>query len=152
MMNRNQPGPKARCGHSLLELVVALGLSGLLASAVLVLLQVHMRLATHTGARALRSETQRIAAQVLTAETRWLNAARDLRALSSDSLALRVMRAAGSVCQVNADGSVVAGLQVLRMPDADKDSALVLRDSIQEIAARVLLAEPITTGCSPAPR
>lgn len=138
-------GPR---GHSLLELLVALALSGIVATAVAGLLHAHVQLAAHTSARALRSETLRISTQVLSSETRWLQPERDVRALARDSLALRALRAAGTVCQLNPDGSAVIALHALRAPDAAKDSALILRDSIQEVGARVLAAQPAAAACS----
>jgi prepilin-type N-terminal cleavage/methylation domain-containing protein len=139
-----------RPGFSLLELLVALTLGGLVLSAATATLLSQTRLARVTAAQAQRNEVLRVAAQVLSTETRWLNAARDVRAWSSDSLSLRAFRASGTVCHVQQDGSALASLVTLRAPDADKDSLLILRDSSIELAAQLLSAAPATAPCGTA--
>lgn len=144
------PCPAGRPGFSLLELLVALTLGGLVLSAATATVLSQTRLARVTAAQAQRNEVLRVAAQVLSTETRWLNAARDVRAWSGDSLSLRAFRASGTVCHVQQDGSALASLVLLRAPDADKDSLLILRDSSTELAAQLLSAEPATAPCGTA--
>ena len=138
---------RVRAGFSLLELLVALTLGGLILAAATTTLLSQTRLARATSAQAQRNEVLRVATQVLSVETRWLNIARDVRAWSADSLSLRAFRASGTICHVLPDGTALASLVALRVPDADKDSLLILRDSSTELVARLLAATPATATC-----
>ncbi|MGH7468700.1 MAG: prepilin-type N-terminal cleavage/methylation domain-containing protein [Longimicrobiales bacterium] len=137
-----------RTGHSLLELLVALTLGAIVLTAAVGLLHGMTSLARATNARTLRSETLRVVAEVLRAETRWLHPLRDVRAWAADSLALRALRASGTVCVQNTDGSVLLGVDALRAPDPAKDSVLILRGADQELGADLLNAERRTNGCN----
>jgi prepilin-type N-terminal cleavage/methylation domain-containing protein len=141
MMQRPAPG------FSLVELLTALALGGLVIATAATVMQGQVRMARRISERTANGETVRIATQVLQAETRWLHALRDVRAFTSESLALRAVRGSGTICQVLLDGSAIAGLDGIRAPEPDKDSVLVLRDSIQESALPLLGAEPIEQGC-----
>src|SRR5262245_33025817 len=140
---------RAAPGFSLVELLTALALGGLVIGTAAALLQGQVRMARRTSERIQNRETMRIATQVLQTETRWLNALRDVHAFSPESLALRAMRGAGTICQVLLDGSAIVGLDGIRSPEPAKDSLLVLRDSIQESVLPLLAAEPVELGCTP---
>jgi hypothetical protein len=137
-----------RRGHSVLEVLVALTLGAMVLGAALGLLHGVTHLGRATNARTLRSETLRVVAEVLRAETRWLQPALDVRAWAADSLALRAFRAAGSVCVQNPDGTGLLGMDGLRTPDAAKDSILILRAPDQELGARLLSADPRPGPCA----
>jgi prepilin-type N-terminal cleavage/methylation domain-containing protein len=139
-----------RAGYSLIEIVIALTLAGLLAAAAAALLHAQARLARNTATQSLAAEVMRTSAHVLASETRWSDPRRDVRALSADSLALRAFRASARVSRIEPNGMLLIELNGLRAPDPAKDSVLVLRDSTYEIGAQVIDAS-IATGCSPQP-
>jgi hypothetical protein len=134
-------------GYALVELLTALTLGGLVMAAAAAVLRSQIRMARQTSARTLNHETIRIATQVLHAETRWLNAGRDVHGFAAESLALRALRGSGTVCQLLADGSTIVKFDGIRAPEPDKDSLLVLRDSITENVQELLFAEPVASGC-----
>lgn len=135
-----------RAGYTLSELLVALALAGLVGSIAAALLQSQSGVARRTAERARRNEALRTASHVLTSELRWLNAS-DVRSLSSDSIALRAFRGSAVVCALAGSGALVR-YRGVRLPDATKDSLLVLRDTVFEARAALLAAAPQQEGCS----
>lgn len=137
-----------RPGHTLVELLFALTLGGMIATVALKLLQTQMTVARVTAERGRRAEALRTAAQVLTAETRLLVPERDVRALGPDSIALRAFRGAGIVCALEGTRAHLR-FRGSRAPDPTKDSILVLRDTIFE-AVGALVASVPAAGCAAA--
>ena len=127
-----------RAGFGTIELLVALSLGALVAGAALALLQGQSRLARSAGDSADMAEAVRTATQVLSAETRWLAPASDLRALTPDSLSLRAFRGSGVVCALDPAYGAVVRYSGLRDPDPAKDSVLIERGANGELSAIVL--------------
>jgi hypothetical protein len=127
-----------RPGYSTIELLWALLLGALVAGAAFTLLQTQSRLARSASDSAETSDALRTAAQVLSAETRWLVSARDVRALSTDSLSLRAFRGTGVVCALDPAYGGVVRYQGTRDPDPSKDSVLIERGANTELSAVVL--------------
>jgi prepilin-type N-terminal cleavage/methylation domain-containing protein len=133
-----------RCGYSMIELLMALSLAGLVSTAALALLHGQSRLAHSTSDSADAAETLRTATQVLSAETRWHTPALDVRAMMSDSLSLRAFRGSGVVCAVDPAYGGIVRYRGLRDPDPSKDSVLIERGANTELNALVLGV--VTTG------
>ncbi len=136
-------------GYSLVELLIALTLAGLLGAAAAALLQAQAGLSRMAAHQAQSAEVLRTAAHVLAMETRWSDARRDLRAANADSLALRAFRASAVVVRVEPDGRLLARLSALRAPDPAKDSLLILTDQGNEEAAQLIDAISSQFPCGP---
>jgi hypothetical protein len=127
-----------RPGYSTIELLLALMLGALVSSAALALLHGQSRLAHSTSDSAEAAETLRTATQVLTAETRWLTRALDVRAVAPDSLSLRALRGSGVVCAIDSAYGAIVRYRGLRDPDPSKDSVLIERGANTELSALIL--------------
>lgn len=130
-------GAARRRGHSLPELLVALTLFGLLSVSAASVFRSHMRLAQRAVDRAERADALRIATLVLSAETRFLRADRDVFVATADSVRLRAYRGMAIVC---ATSGAVAFVRYtgLRDPNPQKDSVLLLRGDTLETTAGVV--------------
>jgi prepilin-type N-terminal cleavage/methylation domain-containing protein len=123
---------RRRGGFTLVELVVALALTGLLGGIVFSTLVAQLRLARVTASTAVENDAARTAATVVAGEVRRA-AASDLRAIAADSLAIRTFRGLAIPCAD--DGTaIVVRYRGDRLPDVRKDSLLALNGA----AARAL--------------
>jgi hypothetical protein len=118
------PATEHAAGASLLELVVAISLTAVLAATVGGLLVTQLRVVARVAEQVRTAETVRIAIGVLQGELRRV-APGDVRAVSADSLALRAFRGYGIPC-ARVGGSLHVRYRGDRLPDADKDSALLV--------------------------
>lgn len=108
----------------LVELATTASLLGIISAACATLVHSQTRLLRDTAERAATSESLRTAGGILTAEVRTV-ARSDLRAVSRDSLALRVMRGWAVVRTRDRDRYILR-YEGLRAPDAEKDSILLV--------------------------
>lgn len=131
-----------RRGSTLAELLAALTLTLLLGAVLLGLLLAQLALARATARRAVSAEATRTAVHVLTGEVQRARP-EDVRALGSDSLALRSFRGMGIICAV-VPGSVLVRYRGDRLPDARKDSVLLLPSNH---AAALLDSRTTTADC-----
>jgi len=136
-------------GHSLVELMVALLLLGLLGSAALGLLSSGLRLVRRSTDATEAGNATRFAARLLRSEIEILVAA-DSRGFDTDSSRQRVFRGAGIVCGVVGATAAVRWVG-LRNPDPAKDSALALTSSGETVRAVLAAASPSTPPCSARP-
>ena len=136
-------------GYSLVELLIALTLAGLLGAAAAALLQAQSALSRTAAHQAESAEVLRTSAHVLATETRWSNGGRDVRSAAPDSLALRAFRAVAVVLRIEPDGRLFARLDALRTPEPDKDSVLVLMEYGNEQAAQLVEAVSSQLPCGP---
>jgi prepilin-type N-terminal cleavage/methylation domain-containing protein len=132
-------------GFSLVELLAALSLTGLLATAMIGTAVAQMRLARAIGLRAGSMDAARTAAWVLTGETRRLHPV-DIRAIARDSIALRVFRGRGIICD-RTGGDLMVRYTGDRLPDARKDSLVVITPA-GEAAAALYAVRSLTSGCT----
>jgi hypothetical protein len=109
------------------------------------------RLARSAGDSADAAEALRTATQVLSAETRWLVPALDVRALTRDSLSLRALRGSGVVCALDPASGAVVRYRGLRDPDPAKDSVLIERGVNTELTALLLSVAPTGALCDSVP-
>lgn len=113
-----------RAGVSLVEALAALTLSSLVITLVVGICIAQMRLARVAAARAIATETARTVTTVLGGEARRSTAV-DVRASSTDSLAMRSFRGSALPCGTAA-GAVLVRYAGDRLPDPAKDSVLVV--------------------------
>lgn len=125
---------RAEPGFTLLETLVVVSLVALTAALLYGALAVQLRLARAANQRVLEADAVRTAAAILGGELR-RTAARDIRAVAAESLALRAFRGSAIVCNVTAAGILVryAGD---RLPEPAKDSALWI-DTAQVTPVRI---------------
>ena len=140
-----------RAGYSAIELLIALLLGGLVSSAAIALLHGQSRLAHSMSDSADAAEALRTATQVLTAETRWLTPALDVRAIAPDSLSLRALRGSGVVCALDPAYGGIVRYRGLRDPDPSKDSVLIERGANTELSALVLGVVTAGSVCDSVP-
>jgi hypothetical protein len=135
---------KGRAGSTLIELVTALTVLGIISVACAVLMQSQARLLRYGSERAAADETLRAATSILRAELQDLTR-EDRHAVVTDSIALRAFRGFGIVCALN-QARVTLRYQGLRQPDASKDSLLLPADettgTIRQVSSR---ADPCLT-------
>jgi hypothetical protein len=113
-----------RAGSSLAELLLALTLTALVAAVLIGLLLAQLGLARITAQRAFAADATRTATHIIGSEVRRAQSG-DVRAVSSDSLAMRLFRGMGIVCAA-AGATLRVRYRGDRVPDADKDSVLLL--------------------------
>jgi hypothetical protein len=136
-----------RSGASLVDLLAALVLFALLAMALIALLQAQSRWARQLSARAEVLDAVRTTAVAITTELAPLDVAVDLYASAPESLAMRVFRGAGIVCDTTG-GSALLRYRGWRDPDPTKDSLLVL-DARGERAQPLRAASgPLAPSCT----
>lgn len=114
---------RARPGSSLLELLTAATLLTLVTAASAVLMHAGAVVLRNTAERAVLDETLRTADGIVRAEIRPLTSL-DVRSVSSDSVAARIARGVGIVCDTTRQSAVLR-YRGLRLPDSAKDSLLV---------------------------
>jgi prepilin-type N-terminal cleavage/methylation domain-containing protein len=119
---RRRPA-RARAGFTLLELLVALALTGLLGVLLAGTFSAQLGAARRQVELAALAELRRVVRHVLAGELRYLDAPADVAAIAPDSLALRALRGTGRGCAA-APGHVA--YRGWRDPEPAKDSALVL--------------------------
>jgi type II secretory pathway component PulJ len=136
-----------RDGATLLELLAALTIGGLLAGVLGGALVAQLRLGRFVAHRTAAADAVRTAGAVLQGELR-RTAAPDIRALSRDSLSIRAFRGVGRVCQTGHDRLTVL-YRGDRLPDARKDSLLLLDGSGAERALLLLEVRHNNAACRP---
>ncbi|MEX2282866.1 MAG: hypothetical protein WEE89_10335 [Gemmatimonadota bacterium] len=134
-------------GYSLVELLTALTLAGLLGCAAAALLQAQAALSRSAAHQTEAADALRTSAHVLTMETRWSDGVKDVRASAPDSLALRAFRASAVILRIEPDGRLFTRLQALRAPDPTKDSVLVLMEFGREETAQLTEATASHLPC-----
>lgn len=138
-----------RRGHSLVEVVIALALTGLIGSALAGAFSAAQAVARRHSWTVQINEAIRVGASILGDELRFLDPAEDLRVVTADSVSLRAFRGAGVACSPAGAGAVVVRYRGVREPEPAKDSVLVV-DSIGNVRAVALLAsERVSEGCEP---
>lgn len=136
---------KTRAGATMIELVTALALLGLLSAACVALLRSQTALLRQVSERAATGEALRAASGILHAEFRDV-VAEDISGSSSDSLALRVFRGIAVVCAVDGDAAVLR-YHGLREPDPTKDSLLIV-EAERPMPFRVVTGRPLCVARS----
>lgn len=139
-----------RAGVSLVEALAALTLSSLVVSLVVGVCVAQMRLARVTASRAIATETARTVTTVLAGEAR-RSIAMDVRAFSTDSLAIRSFRGAALPCG-SAAGAVHVRFTGDRLPDPAKDSVLVVATPHEHTLGLIDSRAVADAACQPAPR
>jgi hypothetical protein len=141
-------GAGLRPGATLVEVLAAMTLAGLAGTLVCGMLLSQLRLARNVAERAATADAVRVALAVLDGELR-RSTAMDVRALSPDSLALRSFRGAGLVCRQEG-GAVIVRYRGDRLPDARKDSVLLLGEGPEQVHAledvRTMAADSCAAG------
>ena len=127
------PRLRARAGTSLIETVAAMTLSSFVLAVIAGICVAQMRLARVTAARAVVTESARTVSTVLAGEARRMIGA-DVIASSHDSIAIRAFRGLGLPCGVTSTG-VLVRYTGDRMPDATKDSVLIVTSPVETAAA-----------------
>lgn len=133
---------------TLLEVLTALVITGVLLSVIAGLLAAQMRLARTSAQRVIAADAVRTSIAVLSGEAH-RGAAADVRALSNDSLALRSFRGIGIVCAAAPLRSYVR-YRGDRLPDERKDSVLVIRDDGSTLIAALIGSREVD-ACAPEP-
>jgi prepilin-type N-terminal cleavage/methylation domain-containing protein len=123
-------------GFSLVELVVALTVGGLLAALLFGLLSSQLRLARQTADRIAAADAVRVTSHVIAGELRRM-APPDLRAIDRDSLSIRAYRGTAIVCATHGEHLGVR-FRGDRLPDPAKDSILMVSPFAAEHAVRLL--------------
>lgn len=113
-----------RAGFSLVELLTALFLGGIVAVVLGGALVAQMRLARHVADRAAATDALRTAQVIIRGDVGRATAA-DLRTVAGDSLALRAFRGVGDICGAEPDRLLIR-YRGDRLPDPRKDSLLVV--------------------------
>lgn len=154
-MNRVRPRDRPhaspiRRGFSLAELLIALVLTGVIGGIVTGMFVATNRLVRRHGRGIATAEALRVPAVVLGGETRWLDPGRDIRAIAADSFAFRAFRGSGLTCGT-LDGAVLVRYRGTRLPEAEKDSVLVLAVG-GEWAAALVSSRPAPGACPEFPR
>jgi hypothetical protein len=114
-----------RPGYVLIEGLVVLTLSLLIAALLCASLSAQSRIARVLGNRIAYDDAARATLHILDAELRMADPASDLRQVGADSVAGRWTRATGSVC-ARQGTTVWVRLRGIRAPDDTKDSVLVI--------------------------
>lgn len=136
-----------RGGFSLVELVVALAVCGVVTASLLGVLAGVQRLARSQGVRLERAEALRIAESVLANELRFLEPRADIYDWAADSVALRAYRGGGVVCGV-VNGSILVRYRGVRAPEPAKDSLLVIDAPGRERAVPLASSSRVEGGCA----
>ena len=116
---------QSRDGFTIAELLVSLGLFGVIATALAIILHTQTVTARAASKQTANDEAVRVAVTVLASESRSLLRREDVAAVTDDSLSLRAFRGIGTVCSATTGKSVLR-YHGMRMPDVDKDSLLIL--------------------------
>jgi prepilin-type N-terminal cleavage/methylation domain-containing protein len=124
-----------RHGFTLPELLVVLAAGGIIIAVLLGLLAAQVRLARDVARRTAAADAVRVSNGVLAGELRRM-AAQDLRALATDSMAIRAFRGAAVPC-ARAGADLIVRYRGERLPDPRKDSVLVIDASAAERTARL---------------
>lgn len=136
-----------RGGFTLVELVVALALGGIVTASLLGVLSGTRRLAQVHAIRVEWAEALRTAESVLVGELRFLDPRADIYEVGADSLALRAFRGSGVVCRV-VNGSILVRYQGVRAPEPAKDSLLVVDAPGRERALPLEASDRMEGGCA----
>jgi len=137
-------------GFSLLELILAVAVTGVVAGALFGLLHGQERLARAQADGVTAAEALRLSAFVLSGELRLLQPDEDIARFAPESAAVRVLRGFALVCGA-ASAGILVRYRSVRAADPAKDSILVLR---ADSAARPLPlagAAPAHVGCAAGP-
>lgn len=128
----------SRRGRSLPEVLIALTLTGVIASALAGAFSAAQAVARRHSWVVRGAEALRVSVVALGDELRALDPTADLRVVAPDSIALRAFRGAGVVCAADRGTAVFVKYRGLREPEPAKDSVLVV-DSIGAVRAGALL-------------
>lgn len=136
-----------RSGFTMVEMIVALTLTGLFAAALLGAIAPAERAARWHARQVVRGEAVRTTVAILTAELRYVSPVTDIHGIGADTIAMRVFRGTGVVCAVAAAGPIVR-YTGLRRPEPAKDSALVIHGDGSASAARVAAVTRVASECA----
>lgn len=134
------------CGHTLVELLVAMPLGALLLALLLGTIVAQSRLAHGITARLGNAETVRITTGVLRHELRWANS-EDVRGSGPDSVSIRLLRGVGVTCGAAARARVVVEYEGIREPNPVKDSVIVVHDGGQATFG-LISSTSVTSPCT----
>lgn len=138
-------------GFSLVELLAALAIAGLIGAILIGTLVAQLRLARRAADQVLQGDALRTAHTVLAGELRRITPA-DLRTVTSDSIALRAFRGTALRCGAAADpvaDPVIVRYQGDRLPDTAKDSVLVIdATGGHRVSALISTKTAATDACS----
>lgn len=123
----------ARPGFSLVELLAALSIFAVVTALLYGALSAQVRLARATAQRVAAADAVRTASHVIAGEARRMSRA-DVRAAAADSIALRAFRGMAVVCGEE-DGEFAVRYRGDRLPDANKDSVIVISGVAAPVAA-----------------
>jgi type II secretory pathway component PulJ len=140
------PLRSSRAGFTLLELAAALTLTVVLAALLCGLLLVQIGLARRVAERARTTDALRTARFVLDGEARRLQPG-DVRDIAADSLAARSFRGSAIPCSITDSARLHVRYRGDRLPDARKDSLVVITTSGERAAALVESAASPAVGC-----
>ncbi len=120
---------RARCGFSLVELLMVTVLGGILAASALDLLISNQRISSSQTARIIARRSVRTSVDILSAELREVSATGgDLVAMGSDSITIRTMRSFGIVCGVDLEGTPLLTVRPLGRRFQAGDSVVVFSE------------------------
>ena len=137
-------------GFSLVELLVALAVTGVVAGALFGLLHGQERLARAQSDGVTAAEALRLSAFVLSGELRLLQPDEDLARIAPESAAVRALRGLALVCGAAAGGALVR-YRGARAPDPAKDSVLLLRADSAALPLPLAGAAPAPAACAAGP-
>ena len=137
-------------GFSLVELLLTVTLTGLVAGALFGLLRGQERLARTQADGVAAAEALRLAAFVLAGELRLLQPDEDIALIASESAAVRVLRGLALVCGANGAGILVR-YRGVRTPEPAKDSVLLLRADSAARPLPLVSASPAPAACAAEP-
>lgn len=137
-------------GFSLLELLLAVTLTGVMAGALFGLLRGQERLARAQADGVTAAEALRLASFVLSGELRLLQPDEDIARVAPESAAMRALRGFALVCGAAGPGLLVR-YRGLRAPDPAKDSVLMLRADSAARPLPLVSAALAHGGCAAEP-
>ena len=138
-------------GFSAVEALVALLLGGGILISALGLFSAQKRSAERLLAQAEGLDARRMARTILGEELRRGVEGRDWSVSGGDSVRLRVFRGLAFLCPSGRSDRVLARYQGSRLPNAGKDSVLVLGDDGRWRAADLIARAPTPLTCPQAP-
>lgn len=138
-----------RRGYGLVELLVTLAVSALVATALGSALFYQLRMARLVTARVAVVSATRLALHVLRTDLRLAAPDSDVHGFGRESIAARLPRASGAVCGT-APGQIWIRATGMREPDVRKDSILIISARGEQVGA-ILTASQDPGTCAPVP-